>query len=361
MNKTLIEVIIVVILASSLGGFAYYKKQKFTPLVSVCPTDVMMCPDGTSVPRSGAACEFDVCKQELPSYMIPVTSQTETSEATATSQGASTSLSTKKTPAIPATDNVIKKITTSATSLIKQVTTSIANSLTTQNKQTNQNQPSTQITNTQTNTLSQPNPLAINETRYLVVNGSIVDQNNKVIFTLPTTFTGSSGTNYGSTHAVNAVAVNQVAPIIGTVPVNGLPGKYYLSVNSVGNKGACEFSNRIFILDVNTGVQTLMYEENNTMLSPNDPRACTNEMYLLATEGPKLILKYHTTGTNSTCDSTWSEPELTWYLDVTDLSKGTRRYYITGTQYGEAEKKEIQCRVQYDASSTVPVQTGVAG
>lgn len=361
MNKTLIEVLAVVLLASTLGGLVYYQKQKSSPVTSVCPTDVMMCPDGISIPRSGPACEFGVCKQELPSYMTPSTSQPEKSTSTATSQNNSLPGSTETSAATPVSGTLVKKVATSATSFIKQVTTSIANSLTPNNTQTDKNQPSTQVTNTQTNTPSQPNPLVINETRYSILNGAIVDQNNTVIFTLPTTFTGSAGTNYANTHAVNAVAVNQVAPIIGAVPVRGLPGKYYLSVNSVGNAGACEFSNRIFILDINTGVQTLMYEENNRTLSYTDARACTNEMYLLATEGPKLILKYHTTGTNSICDSTWSEPELTWYLDVTDLSKGTRRYYITGAQYGEAERKEIQCRIQYDASSTVPIQTGVAG
>jgi hypothetical protein len=63
-------------------------------------------------------------------------------------------------------------------------------------------------------------------------------------------------------------------------------------------------------------------------------------------------MKYHTLGTNMICDSTWSEPEKTWYLDVTKSENGTRRYYISGARYGEAEVKEAACRAIYDASTT---------
>jgi hypothetical protein len=77
-------------------------------------------------------------------------------------------------------------------------------------------------------------------------------------------------------------------------------------------------------------------------------------MYLLATDNEKLVMKYHTIGTNTVCDSTWSEPEKTWYLDVTHLEKGTKRYFISSTLYVKAEEAEAACRLQYESTSTMP-------
>jgi hypothetical protein len=95
-----------------------------------------------------------------------------------------------------------------------------------------------------------------------------------------------------------------------------------------------------------------MYEENSNTIGASVARSCTSELYLLATEGEKLILKSHTVGTGTTCESTWSEPEQTWYLDVTHLEKGLRRYIISPTLYYKAEAQEKACRVPYEASST---------
>lgn len=87
-----------------------------------------------------------------------------------------------------------------------------------------------------------------------------------------------------------------------------------------------------------------MYEENSESLSKDDPRACNNEMYLLATDQAKLIMKYHTINTNMTCESSWSEPEKTWYLNVTQLQNRTRRYVISNDLYTKAEDEETMCR-----------------
>jgi len=362
MNKTLVESIIVLVLACVLGGVVYFKKSEPKEPIVMCPMDVMVCPDGSTVPRSGPDCEFGICKQELPSYL-----QVETSSENSASSS-STSLSSNNSRNTAAGDTpqagIVKKTMTTITSLVKDVVTTIADAVTPGNKvttQTNQNNPAQ---NNQQNPAQQTPvteaPPAINETRYSIVDGNIVDQNNNIIFILPTTFNDPTG-SYTQTHAVNAVAVNQVAPLIGVIPVTGLPGKYYLSVNSLGASGTCIFSNKIYILDINTGVLALMYEENNTTLGTEDPRACTSEIFLLATENKKLILKYHTINTNTVCESTWSEPENTWFLDVTETVKGTKRYYITGKQYVDAEQKEKACRAIFDASSTPRVDDGPAG
>jgi hypothetical protein len=90
-----------------------------------------------------------------------------------------------------------------------------------------------------------------------------------------------------------------------------------------------------------------MYEENNTTLSQDDPRACNSEIFLLATEGSKLVLKYHTIGTNTLCDSTWSEPEKTFYLDVVKLkTEGMMKYSIPANLTTAAEQEEETCRAK---------------
>ena len=81
--------------------------------------------------------------------------------------------------------------------------------------------------------------------RYFIEKNNIIDENNTVIYTIPSSSNSSSG---WTTHIVDVIPVNNVAPIIGAIPVTGLPGKYYLSENSFGDIGSCQFSNKIYIL-----------------------------------------------------------------------------------------------------------------
>ena len=61
MKTTYIALGVIIFGLATLGALVVHnKKQNKAPL---CPTDVMMCPDGTSVPRTGKDCEFGVCKQ----------------------------------------------------------------------------------------------------------------------------------------------------------------------------------------------------------------------------------------------------------------------------------------------------------
>ena len=334
-----------------LGGSVWHKKNKQVEVVSICPTDTMMCPDGTTVPRTGLSCEFGVCKQELPSYLIEPAKKD-------ISLVSSTSL-VATTPSENNTKNdLFSTITNTVSSLFQNVTkysTERASSDLSVTKQTTQQPfskkgsavapPSTQVT-------------GMSETRYQVENGKIIAQDKTIIYTLPTVSANDgTGSTNSSTHTVNAVPVANVVPIINGIPVNGLPGKYYLSENTVVNTATCEFSNKIYILDTTTNEKTLLYEENNTTLRSDDTRACASEMYLLATDNEKLIMKYHTIGTNTICDSTWSEPEKTWYLDVTHISVGTKRYFITSPLYLQAEKEEVACRLQYKATTTETLPT----
>ena len=208
--------------------------------------------------------------------------------------------------------------------------------------------PLTYIESTTNNT---PNSLPPTDTqfageKFIVKDGNIIASDNTVVtFISGGALSDITTTSAGwESHIVNVVPVNNVAPIIGAIPVEGLPGKYYISENSFGNREACEFSNKIFIYDSNTNVATLMYEENSSTLSHDDPRACNSEIFLLATENSSLILKYHTVGTNTLCDSAWSEPEKTFYLDVTNLSSGMKKYTISETLYNNAEQEEAVCR-----------------
>lgn len=186
------------------------------------------------------------------------------------------------------------------------------------------------------------------EEKYSVNNGAIVSSDGTVLYTIPPSITASLNHTSSNTesHTVNVIPVGEVPPIIGAIPVVDLPGKYYLSESSFGNPEACEFSNKIFILDTKTNEVTLMYEENNHTLSRDDQRACNSEIYLLATENEKLIIKYHTVGTNSLCDSPWSEPDKTWNLDVTKLSMGMKKYPIPEDLYNKAEQVENTCRAE---------------
>jgi biotin carboxyl carrier protein len=361
MKKTLIELGIVLTGAGILAGLVYYNNKKEVALIPVCPTDVMMCPDGTSVGRSGSSCEFGVCKQELPSYLIEASSTIESKAATPKETvSLSPRVSLNETPVQKPsiTTNLFKKITTQASSLFssasKSAGTSISSGIekTSSAIQTNEQEVTKPIAQQITQATSPAVSQALNETRFKVENGKIVTADQTVIYVIPKATTTSSGSSGSwTTTIVDVVPVNAVTPIIGAVPVDGLPGKYYLSENSFGSLENCEFSNKIYILDTVTGSRTLMFEENSSTLARDDERSCNSEIYLLATEAEKLIMKYHTVGTNSVCDSTWSEPGKTWYLNVTKLDTGTKRYAIPAALYAKAEQEEDACRTQFQQNT----------
>lgn len=347
MKKTYIA-LGVILVVSCLGYTLVHHKNKAAEII--CPTDEMMCPDGTSVKRQGLMCEFDVCKQDIPSYMnIEEASIREVTPSTSTSPSFApsvTPITNKDTP--PSIFSKISQTISTAISAGTEFvqsnissgiqTTAVSPGASTQSAPTPSNQTASTISNTS----------SINETRYGIADGHIINENNQIIYTLsgiPSTSTSSSTENW-ETHAVNAVPINDVAPVVGGIPVQGLPGKFYLSENSFGNIENCEFSNKIYILDTITNERTLMYEENSSTLSKEDSRSCNNEIYLLATDEEKLILKYHTINTNMVCESSWSEPEKTWYLDVTNLQARTKRFVISNSLYTQAEAEESACRLE---------------
>ena len=192
--------------------------------------------------------------------------------------------------------------------------------------------------------------------KYIVVDGNIVTADNKVIYNIPPDVYGSaSGGSDWTNTVVSVTAVGVVPPVVGAIPVENLPGKFYLSTNSFGNMEQCQFSNKIFILDTIANTTTLIYEENNSTLTKDDPRACNSEIFLLATDKEKLVLKYHTIGTNTLCDSAWSEPEKTFYIDVTKLqTEGMRKYIIPASLSNGAEQEEEACRSLLSATGTQP-------
>ena len=344
-----------VVLSASLIGFVVFKQftaqKTLTTTIKPCTTDVMMCPDGTTIARRGPDCKFGVCKQELPSYLQeqPVTQQ-EAGKPSQTPPSKTTTTQGEASKQAPTTTNLFTKITTAAINLFTQASNNAEGTVASGIQETTAPK-STSPTNNQATAASTP---ILDEVRYLVIrNNTLVDQNNKTIYTFPSSFSSGTGGSMES-HFVNAVAVNQVAPIIGAIPIDGQTGKYYLSENSFGQSGSCQFSNKIYILDTIANTKTLFYEENSSTLGVHDPRACTSEIYLLATEGEKLILKYHTIGTNMVCDSTWSEPEKTWFLDVTKTAKGTRIYPISPQRYAQAENYEASCREQLTHATTTP-------
>ena len=338
----LILVVTSLLLGTTFGGTLYYNKHKVLP-APLCPLDVMACPDGSTIPRSGPHCEFGVCAQERPSYMEPI--------ATSSLEKATTTTLINNTPQKPIIKTgVVKKVTTAISSVVTQFSNILNDSI----KSTTPAQPQTNSTNSQNKQAPTSEKNAtFNETRFSIKNGSIIDENGKVIYTFPPSSTNVAG---WTTHIVNVVPTNSIAAVINSIPIIGQPGQFYISENSLGNIENCEFSNKVYILDTKTGAKVLMYEENNTTIGANIARSCTSELFLLATEGEKLILKSHTVGTGSTCESTWSEPEQTWYLDVTKLENGLRRYIISPTLYYKAEAEEKACRTKYEATST-PVDT----
>ncbi len=338
----LILVVIVLLLGATFGGVVYHNKQK-APIVEMCPVDVMACPDGSNVARSGPACEFGVCKQELPSYMEPLPEV-----ATATPATPPQSVTAPMTSSKPsATKTITKKVTDTVAVVIKKVENVFTPDKKTSPPTINKNSPTNNPAPTSEKSAT------FNETRYSVINGSIVDDTGKIIYTFPPSSTTANG---WTTHVVNVVPTNSIAAIINSIPIIGQPGQFYLSENSLGNIEKCEFSNKVYILDTKTGTKVLMYEETTNTIGANIARSCTSELYLLATEGEKLILKSHTVGTGTACETTWSEPEQTWYLDVTRLDKGLRRYIISPTLYYKAEAQEKACRAPFESTST-PVDT----
>lgn len=336
MKQTLISLAVILVATAICFGLIYERNKKQSALIAACPVDTMMCPDGTSIPRSGKNCEFGACRQDTSGPTV---------EGKGVIVGALTPdisipLSIKTITDTPTT-NLFVKIKSSVTQLFEQTVDTLGKSVSVGSKE---------YSKTNTPPYKSPLPItpAINETRYSVKDNTLVDQNNIIIYNL----IPNTPENGKDTHVVNAVPVNNIAPVIGAIPVDGLPGKYYLSENSFGTAGNCEFANKIYILDTTTNIKTLLYEENNLTLSPDDPRSCNSEMYLLATENEKLILKYHTVGTNMICDSTWSEPEKTWYLDVTQVEKNSRRYWISPTLSSQAEVSELACRSALTATTT---------
>lgn len=373
-------------------SFFIVKNENTSVFGKKCTTEARLCPDGSYVSRSGKECAFELCKKEI--LLTATTSQEvrieETLEKTPTQASFSTTteglskLNTNQATATKQINYTRKRIETISSSIVPEIKktkpsffSSISSSLSSsfsflvktvtspfQKEQTtvittgtNSNPSDGNIpassyitsssTEIQNNTTLPPADFA--GQKYLVDGNTILSNNNNVIYTIPPeVITAVSSPNAGWTNTtINVVPVGVTPPIINAIPITDLPGKYYLSENSFGNMEACEFSNKIFILDTNTDTVELIYEENNTTLSRDDPRACNSEIFLLATEGPKLVIKYHTIGTNTLCDSAWSEPEKTFYLDVTQLQRfGMRKYEIPYDLSANAENEEEACRAK---------------
>lgn len=347
MNKNIVIALMVVLVGGLVfGGLVYFKSKKEEAVA--CPLDVMMCPDGSSVPRSGPNCEFDVCKASIessnePKNEQPLHASTSTEESSTTEQtSVEVQTPAPKTQTEQDTSSFFTKVTKSVATNIDTVLQTIAASIgvTTPTAAVN-----TQTQNTQTSIQTPATPPAnLNEERFTISNNTILDQSGNIVASIPSSVSNSSGSSGWETHTVNAIEVGTTTPVVDGVPVVGATGKYYISENSFGSVTNCEFSNKIFILDVVSATKTLLYEENSSTLSKDDQRACNSEIFLLATEDEKLIIKYHTINTNMTCESTWSEPDKTWYLDVTNLTVPMKRYYISHERYSQAEQEEATCR-----------------
>ena len=329
------------------GGVAFYffhsrPNINTTSSLFVCSQEIYICPDGSTVGRLPPTCEFALCP-------AITASSTELKKLS----GTSTATTTNNTPApvlFSASKNIVNPKTNSPSfisSLLNLV--GIGNSQPDLSVLSN-SAPDNSTTNNTTQIIqsnNSPNNPNLVQSNYSISDGNIVSGiNNSVVYEIPPSVEGivNQSPSDWESHIVDIIPVNEVTPIIGGIPVIGSQGKYYLSENSYGNIENCEFSNKIFILDTNTNEVTLMYEENSNTLSRDDPRSCNSEIFLLATEDKKLIIKYHTLGTNTICDSDWSEPEKTWYLDVTSLIDGMRKYHIDSLLSNAAEQKEADCR-----------------
>lgn len=351
MNKRSLYYFIAVVLVGAIPGTTYILRNKISnppQLSQACTQEAKICPDGTSVGRVGPNCEFSSC---------PITTTSTSSLEEVTSSSTPIATTSAKVQSLPTT---IPEKTTSPTTLSKvsSIFSSIVNTVTSPFKNTTPPivsytnstiSPSTYVTSSSTSVYKPLPPENFAGEKYIVKDGVILSTDNRLIYTIPQEVINNVSTSQpGWTNTIiNVVAVGTVAPILpnNAIPIEDLPGKYYLSQNSFGNMNECEFSNKIFILDTIANTATLMYEENNTTLTRDDPRACNSEIFLLKTEASNLILKYHTIGTNTLCDSAWSEPEKTFYLDVTKLrTEGMRKYVIPENLSATAEQEEEACR-----------------
>jgi hypothetical protein len=174
----------------------------------------------------------------------------------------------------------------------------------------------------------------VDETRYAIKDGNLVSYSggNTIFYTFPKNLLmqlnlGALGWGGGS-----------------AVPIPNSSGKYYLSINNLSKYGKCEFSNKIFILDTRKNELTPFYEESDKTLKKDDFRACNKQMALIGTEGSSLIISYHTLETGGVCDSTWSNPEVIWYLNALAPAGGTQKYDIPVELYEKSKKEDVDCQ-----------------
>ncbi len=354
MNKKILYYFIAIMVLGSIPSTIYVLHNKTSPLsqAHVCTQEAKICPDGTSVGRMGNNCEFALC----PTANITSTSSIEINTGTSSVVATTSSFTqivpeTKTTPTVkPPNNNVVSKVSSFVSSIINTVVAPFNNTPSIVIYTDPTITPSTYISSSSTSVYKPVQPENFAGEKFIVKDGNIVTSDNKLVYNIPSTVIESvSNPSPGWTNTIiNVVQVGTVAPVLpdNAIPIADLPGKYYLSQNSFGNLENCEFSNKIFILDTVANTATLIYEENNTTLTRDDPRACNSEIFLLTTEGNELILKYHTISTNTLCDSAWSEPEKTFYLDVTKLrTDGMRKYNIPENLSNGAEAEEEACRL----------------
>ncbi len=70
LGKIISIIIILILLATSgVAGYFIYKNTVATPERVACTMEAMICPDGTSVGRTGPKCEFSPCPTAIPDPM----------------------------------------------------------------------------------------------------------------------------------------------------------------------------------------------------------------------------------------------------------------------------------------------------
>ncbi len=369
-NKKFIYYFLLVVIIGVLPKTVQVIRSTFTNdnAKQACTLEAKVCPDGSSVVRTMPNCEFALCPASLPSGTTTLSMEVSTTTPLATTTevnsenipsptGKSAPVITKQETATTKSTSVVSKIKAAVASVVTTIAEPFKPGPPPQGNANDANIPaSTYITKVELTQSGAPVPAPVSlppedfaGQKYVVKGNDVLSNDNKVIYTIPPEVIAAvSSPNAGWTNTtINVVPVGTAAPILNAIPIKDLPGKYYLSENSFGNIESCEFSNKIFILDTNTNTVTLMYEENSSTLSADDPRACNSEIFLLATEGNKLVIKYHTIGTNTLCDSAWSEPDKTFYLDVTKLStQGMTRYAIPENLSATAEQEEEACRAK---------------
>lgn len=369
MNKKFVYYFLAVVIISALPKTAQVIRTHLEPQkkLSSCAEDTKICPDNSIVTRVSPSCDFAMCPSISIASTSPLTEENVSLATTSTAteithqEPQTISKNTEETKTVTVTKTAInEKVVTSVISVLKNIVNTVTSPFISSNNIPTGGNPhdatipaSTYITSSsselQTSVYKALPPSDFAGQKYLVKDNNILSNDNKVIYTIPPeVISAVSSPNTGWTNTtINVIPVGTVAPILNAIPIKDLPGKYYLSENSFGNIEACEFSNKIFILDTYTNTVTLMYEENNTTLSHDDPRACNSEIFLLATEDNNLILKYHTIGTDTLCDSAWSEPDKTFFLDVTKLrTEGMKHYTIPEGLSATAEQEEEACRTK---------------